>query len=148
MKNTTQNSTADFSAQYKDPRWQRKRLEILTRDNFTCLSCGATDKQLHVHHCNYYKNEAIYDAWNYGLVTLCEDCHDLVHQLKFRINCSSGWVLAESLLRGGEFKYSDVLNLVSYLSGPIEDVPKELKDAVYALRADQAEILAFMNGEK
>lgn len=63
-----------YSEKLRDPRWQKKRLEILRRDNFTCVSCSATDKTLHVHHTVYGQNQ---DPWEYGqsLITLCEDCH-------------------------------------------------------------------------
>lgn len=44
-----------YAFKLKDPRWQRKRLEILQRDNFTCQECYATDKELNVHHL-IYKN--------------------------------------------------------------------------------------------
>jgi len=33
-----------------DPRWQKKRLEILERDGFECNSCGDSSTELHVHH--------------------------------------------------------------------------------------------------
>lgn len=61
-----------------DPRWQRKRLEILSRDGWTCSSCGATDRTLHVHH-GYY--EAGAEPWDYpddSLHTLCEACHEIM----------------------------------------------------------------------
>ncbi len=66
----------------RDPRWQKKRLEILSRDNFSCRMCDCKEKTLHVHHCGYscdYKN-----PWEYPgsyLLTLCEDCHD--HETQF-----------------------------------------------------------------
>lgn len=64
-----------YSEKLKDPRWQKKRLEILNRDNFTCQSCGDTTKTLHVHHIHYYAGML---PWEYApeiLITLCEDCH-------------------------------------------------------------------------
>ena len=39
-----------------DPRWQKKRLEILNRDEFKCRSCGDDKSTLHVHH-GYYSEE-------------------------------------------------------------------------------------------
>lgn len=60
----------------RDPRWQKKRLEILERDDFTCQSCGSSHIELHVHHIEYAKG----DPWQVGnqfLATLCKDCHVL-----------------------------------------------------------------------
>jgi hypothetical protein len=65
----------DYAALYKDPRWQRKRLLILERDEWACQSCGDTESTLHVHH-KYYENGN--DPWDYpdaALVTLCAGCH-------------------------------------------------------------------------
>lgn len=63
-----------YSEQLKDPRWQRKRLEILQRDGFACRNCGDKEKELHVHHIVYIKGMA---PWEYdqSLLTLCTDCH-------------------------------------------------------------------------
>lgn len=63
----------------KDPRWIKRRNEILTRDKNTCQSCGAQDKYLHVHHLNYWDG---FLPWEYPddmLVTLCKDCHKKIH---------------------------------------------------------------------
>jgi len=60
----------------KDPLWQKKRLEVLQRDEFTCVDCGNKEQTLHVHH-KYYRRGA--DPWDYpddALKTLCEDCHE------------------------------------------------------------------------
>jgi len=59
---------------YKNPKWQRKRLEALNRDKWTCVRCGAKDKSLHVHHKKY--SGKIYDSQGDDLQTLCEDCHN------------------------------------------------------------------------
>lgn len=64
-----------YSEKLKDPRWQKKRLEIFQRDEFMCRNCGETDMTLHVDHKVYHKG---FDPWeyeNYELQTLCEDCH-------------------------------------------------------------------------
>jgi hypothetical protein len=59
----------------KDPRWQKMRLEVLQRDEFTCVRCGAKDKTLHVHHGYYEKGKDPWDYYDWTLYTLCEDCH-------------------------------------------------------------------------
>ena len=65
---------SSYAEKLKDPRWQRKRLEVMGRDNFTCLDCGSTDNQLQVHHCLYEKGEP-WETSNEFLMTLCMDCH-------------------------------------------------------------------------
>jgi len=65
----------DYLEKLKDPRWQRKRLRILERDNWTCKSCGETEKTLHVHHLFYFKETDPWDINDGYLITLCEDCH-------------------------------------------------------------------------
>jgi len=68
-----------YSETLKDPRWQRKRLEIMQRDNFKCTMCGASNKPLNIHHKIYIKGKKIWDYPNELLITLCEDCHHKVH---------------------------------------------------------------------
>ena len=65
----------NYSEQFKDPRWQKKRLEVLERDNWKCQMCSATEKTLHVHHHLYIKGRKIWEYDNRMLVSLCEECH-------------------------------------------------------------------------
>lgn len=65
----------DYLSLLKDPRWQKKRLEIMQRDNFTCQHCGCRDKTLHVHHLTYDKCKKPWEYNNSNLLTLCESCH-------------------------------------------------------------------------
>jgi hypothetical protein len=70
----------------KDPRWQRKRLQILERDNWTCRSCGDNQGTLHVHHMLYIKN---LDPWDYkdgAYQTLCDYCHEEWHEVKLHVD--------------------------------------------------------------
>lgn len=65
-----------YADKFKDPRWQKKRLEILERDDWCCQSCYDSENTLHVHHRWYEKGK---DPWDYPdecLVTLCEECHN------------------------------------------------------------------------
>ncbi len=62
-------------AQYRDPRWQRRRLEIFQRANFTCEYCQRTDLPLHVHHGIYRKGHAQWEYEDFELHCLCEECH-------------------------------------------------------------------------
>ena len=68
-----------YSEKLKDPRWQKKRLEVMERDKFRCLSCGDEKSTLAVHHLYYVsgRNPWQYPMWS--LQTLCEGCHDMEH---------------------------------------------------------------------
>lgn len=71
-----------YSEKLRDPQWQRKRLEILSRDGWKCRHCGETTKTLAVHHKWYIHGR---EPWEYPdgvLVTLCEDCHDQEYHLR------------------------------------------------------------------
>lgn len=75
-----QMATMTYKEQLLHPNWQRKRLEILSRDEFACKLCYDTESTLHVHHKQYAKGRM---AWEYPddeLVTLCEDCHETMHE--------------------------------------------------------------------
>ncbi len=65
-----------YAEKLRDPRWQKKRLEILERDEWTCQLCGDKETTLVVHHRWYRKGK---DPWDYPdncLATLCESCHE------------------------------------------------------------------------
>lgn len=72
--------TKSYSELLKDSRWQNKRLEILQRDGFTCQLCGSKDKPLNVHHIFYKKDVNPWDYENDDLITLCEHCHNNLHE--------------------------------------------------------------------
>jgi len=59
----------------KDPRWQKKRLEIFQRDKWKCKLCGDEETTLQVHHKNYTAGNDPWDYPNDDLITLCEHCH-------------------------------------------------------------------------
>lgn len=64
-----------YADKLKDPRWQKKRLEILNRDEFTCRFCGSKKNTLHVHHTGYATSNP-WETPDKCLVTLCEFCHE------------------------------------------------------------------------
>lgn len=66
----------EYFESLKDPRWQRKRLEIFQRDGFACCFCGDTETTLHVHHLAYWPG---IEPWEYPedwLRTVCAPCHE------------------------------------------------------------------------
>ena len=70
-----------YSEKLKDPRWQKKRLEILDRDSFTCKLCGDEETTLNVHHLKY-TGQYPWDIDSDFLITYCEDCHRMVEYYK------------------------------------------------------------------
>jgi len=70
------NMPSEYSQKLKDPRWQKKRLEILERDEWTCQICYDFESTLVVHHRKYLPNTDPWDYPDHLLVTLCENCHE------------------------------------------------------------------------
>lgn len=66
-----------YAQKLKDPRWQRRRLEVLSEANFKCQTCKSSVDELAVHHVNYKRNT---EPWDYELgvelVCLCKSCHE------------------------------------------------------------------------
>ena len=76
----------DYKEQIKSPQWQRRRLEIMQRDDFTCQICGCKDKALNVHHTAYEQGKLIWEYPDDTLITLCESCHEYEHMKDVSIN--------------------------------------------------------------
>lgn len=93
----------EYYESFKDPRWQKKRLEILERDEWICKSCGEKHEQLHAHHTVYYD---MY-PWEYGnntIVTLCDTCHKDEHDLRAMGFLSTEMISVAEILRSNEAK--------------------------------------------
>ena len=71
-----------YSEKLRDPRWQKKRLQILKRDSFTCVCCCDSTNTLHVHHKCYVKGRNPWEYPDSNLETLCVTCHALVTEAK------------------------------------------------------------------
>lgn len=70
-----------YSEKLRDPRWQKKRLLILERDEWQCQLCYDKETMLVVHH-RYYTPGA--EPWEYpdeALVVLCDNCHQEEHEM-------------------------------------------------------------------
>lgn len=74
-------SKKTYSEKLKDPRWQRKRLEVMERDEFHCRMCGDGESTLHVHHKRYVKGREPWEYELHELATVCENCHEQAHEL-------------------------------------------------------------------
>ena len=69
-----------YSEKLLDPRWQRMRLRVFERDNWTCRNCGKKEKTLNAHHVHYHPlAEGPWDYESETIITLCSDCHSDEH---------------------------------------------------------------------
>lgn len=73
-------NVSTYSEKLKHPLWQRKRLEILDRDNFKCRGCGSETNTLNVHHLKYIRGNNPWEYPNSFLITLCDICHEIEHE--------------------------------------------------------------------
>ena len=102
-----------YADKLKDPKWQKKRLEVLSYRNFKCQECGDSEQTLHIHHPYYEKGKEPWDYDAYILMCLCEVCHKERHYF-------------ESILTGyvNEIKSNPNLSLTYFmglLAGHIQD---------------------------
>jgi len=73
-----------YAEKLKDPRWQKKRLQILNRDKWKCKLCGDEKTSLQVHHKEYINGNDPWDYDNSMLITVCEHCHYEIEYLNKR----------------------------------------------------------------
>lgn len=93
-----------YSDKLKDPRWQKKRLEIFQRDKFTCKKCGDKQTELQVHHLKYSGEP--WEAKKEDLITLCKDCHQVIEHIK-----KNGVKLNNSILK----TFSTSKNIIRFI---------------------------------
>jgi len=101
MANTT------YSDLLNDPRWQRKRLKIMDRDNFSCTLCFDPNNKLNVHHLYYLKGLKPWEYDDEALVTLCDTCHEYAHNSLAKITA----LISFQALRNG----MDILHITQLL---------------------------------
>lgn len=98
-----------YAEKLLDPRWQRKRLEVLERENFACQLCGDTKTTLHVHHEEYSANP--WETDSALLKCYCKHCHSVIEYNKeYDIDTLRGMV-KETLDNGNvqlHFAYWDI----------------------------------------
>lgn len=121
-----------YSEKLKHPKWQKKRLEILNRDKFTCQSCKAEDKTLHIHHFQYRNCE----PWEYDnkeLITLCEKCHEHEEFLKSFTGSGFDYIAELGFLRND---LSIIVSLISNKCDEMNDLERreyfnKIKNLIY-----------------
>jgi 5-methylcytosine-specific restriction endonuclease McrA len=74
-----------YSEKLKDPRWQRRRLELFNSKNWQCEYCNEHRAQLHAHHVHYIKGMPPWDYPDELIVVLCSDCHAEKHEFEEKL---------------------------------------------------------------
>ena len=68
-------SQSAYMKKLRDPRWQKRRLEVMENAGWACEWCSATKRNLQVHHAYYAPRSEGLDPWDYpagSLFCLCE----------------------------------------------------------------------------
>lgn len=102
-----------YSERLKDPRWQQKRLEVLSFDEWRCVLCGRGDKTLHVHHVKYIEK---LDPWDYPLgllVTLCENHHRIIHNESLSESVTLMWKSLPSQLNLNPLQMLELMKTIA-----------------------------------
>jgi len=133
----------EFKEQYKHPNWQKKRLEKLELEGFSCECCGDVETTLHVHHNAYIKGRFVWEYSNDQLSVLCESCHSNTHQ---KID-----ELRNSLSRISPHSVDEVLGFVKVISSENSFVVGSCDEAVgvakhFEISSD--EIIALLDQDK
>lgn len=127
---------SNYSEKLKDPRWQKKRLEILDRDDFTCQECGDKKTTLNIHHLKYSKNP--WDVDNSFLITLCEGCHEIIkNQNQLLLNKITEFLIPDGTENKIINKISDLISWIDMLGldqGPYNEYePKDMEPIISIL---------------
>lgn len=70
---------------YKNKKWIEKRRTILKRDEYRCRQCRRYGKLVdaeHVHHIWPVEFYPEYRYCNWNLISLCNKCHNKMHDRK------------------------------------------------------------------
>jgi len=120
----------EYSRKLQNPKWQKKRLEIMQRDEFKCIICGCNDKELHVHHRWYQFGKDIWDYPNTCFETLCFECHEYI-EMNIKDSTSDMQVLLRRTLLNQD-DYNVICRLLIHLSESRFNNynPRKLVDAI------------------
>jgi hypothetical protein len=112
----------------QDPRWQKRRLQILEASGWKCDNCESETKTLHVHHKIYRKGWAPWEYDDCDLQALCKDCHASVSELHKQIDESFALMNDYDLER--VLGYCHAILLFGGMMEPGQEI--EIKNIIYA----------------
>lgn len=135
----------NYSEKLKNPQWQRRRLQVLERDEWKCHECGEADKTLHVHHRFYITGREPWEYLPFALVSLCESCHDKGHK---KASIQPWEILLTEIFYGADSadlteveckKISDCIRRFREANGSIFELSRLLTAACEILEEDKQE---------
>ena len=133
-----------YSELLRSPMWQKKRLEIMQRDNFTCQHCGCEGRELQVHHRIYRKDAKPWEYDNSELITLCDQCHEAetdaknTHYDTFKEICNLAREIGLSEQFIGEL-FNRILSAIATISNKSDDY------GIYGVEEDILKNVLFGN---
>jgi len=120
-----------YSQKLRNPLWEQKRIEILTRDLYTCVHCRRSDETLHVHHLYYLPDHEPWQYENNALITLCEVCHIKEHMHKVGYKES----LPELLEAGFSYELLNQIHFAMLYAANLKE-PTSIASHLYRLFTD------------
>lgn len=106
--NTMTKRQNDYSKKLQDPRWQRKRLEVMQAAGWKCVICGDKDEELNVHHPAYQPH---HEPWEYSnLHCVCKTCHTIYHLPKEKLIIHARHLITERIFVTHEQQFLSGLN--------------------------------------
>lgn len=120
-----------YSEKLKDPRWQKKRLEILQRDDWRCQFCDNEKEMLQVHHLRYFKDAEPWDYDNRYLLTLCESCHKAESANRKMVENTLLLILRER-----KYSFEDLIKIGKGFLAKKSDTPEIIAATVNRLLTD------------
>ncbi len=79
-----------YAEKLLDPRWQKRKSEILRAAQFRCEDCGRDDLTLHVHHCAYMTGKEPWEYDNSLLMSVCPKHHKERQELEDALRVEMG----------------------------------------------------------
>ena len=119
------------------PCCQKKRLEIMQRDEFKCVDYAENKDTLNVHHIIYIYGNDPWDYPNSNFATLCECCH------KCREDAKRAAAMLFSSLNGID-GFTIVQNICDLLRGEIQSTSGDMKFE----KASPKEVIGLLENEQ
>ena len=110
--NLRANQPMNYREKLRDPRWQKLRLEVMSRDGWRCqaVACATSRNprvMLVVHHKRYVAGHEPWDYLHKDLITLCENCHEAIHK-------NDASVTQVDLVENRFFRWHEIDSLVGH----------------------------------